>query len=360
MRKVLVLLFLLPLLAVAQKKQITLEDIYKNGTFRSEFVSGFAGESIDSFVKASEVMDEKGKSLPLENNILSPDKKKLIVLTGKESIYRRSSKYIAYLHDISAKKTWKLADEKILHPTFSPDGKRIAFVKNNNLYLYDIPTGNTKAITTDGKWNFIINGNCDWVYEEEFEFSRAYEWSPKGSHIAYYRFDETNVKEYQFTQFDDTYNKQYVYKYPKAGEENSKVEIHIYDIATNKDVKANFEQGDIYIPRIKWTKDDNKLVVYWMNRHQDNLKLLLTDAKTGASSPLYQEKNKYFVEINDDWWYLKDGKHYMFTSEMDGYRHLYLYSLDGKTKTQLTKGKYEITEVNGVDEVNKRIFYTMA
>ena len=262
--------------------------------------------------------------------------------------------------DDTAKKTWKLADEKILHPTFSPDGKRIAFVKNNNLYLYDIPTGNTKAITTDGKWNFIINGNCDWVYEEEFEFSRAYEWSPKGSHIAYYRFDETNVKEYQFTQFDDTYNKQYVYKYPKAGEENSKVEIHIYDIATNKDVKANFEQGDIYIPRIKWTKDDNKLVVYWMNRHQDNLKLLLTDAKTGASSPLYQEKNKYFVEINDDWWYLKDGKHYMFTSEMDGYRHLYLYSLDGKTKTQLTKGKYEITEVNGVDEVNKRIFYTMA
>jgi dipeptidyl-peptidase-4 len=282
------------------------------------------------------------------------------VFTNREYIYRRSSKAYAYLFDLSSKKTIRLDTAKLLHTTFSPDNSKIAYVKNNNLYLYDIAGNITKAVTTDGKWNYIINGNCDWVYEEEFEFSRAYEWSPKGDHIAYYRFDETNVKEYNLTLYNDTYNKQYTYKYPKAGEENSKVEIHIYDLATGKDVKAQYDQGDIYIPRIKWTKNDDQLVVYWMNRHQDDLKLLLTTAQTGAGNLLYEEKNKYFVEINDDWWFLKDGKNFLFTSEMNGFRHLYLYSLDGKTKTQLTKGNYEITDVNGVDEANKRIYYTVA
>ena len=360
MRKLFVVLLLFPILAIAQKKQITLEDIYKKGTFRGEIVPGFAGESIDSFVTASDVKDENGKTLPLGDYSLSANKKRALFFTGRESIYRRSTKSFVYLHDVISKKTKKLDAEKIMHATFSPDGSRIAYVKNNNLYLYDIANSSARAITTDGKWNHIINGNCDWVYEEEFEFTRAYEWSVNGNYIAYYRFDETNVKEYQFTQYDNAYNKQYTYKYPKAGEENSKVEIHIYDIAGNKDVKAQFEQGDIYIPRIKWTRDDNSLVVFWMNRHQDNLKLLLTKAQTGASTILYEEKNKYFVEINDDWWYLKDGKHFLFTSEMNGYRHLYLYSLDGKTKTQLTNGKFEITDVSGVDEVNKRIYYVMA
>ncbi|HEX5652763.1 MAG TPA: DPP IV N-terminal domain-containing protein, partial [Chitinophagaceae bacterium] len=360
MRTLFLFLFLLPLLAVGQKKQITLEDIYKKGSFRGEVVQGFTGESIDSIVNPADVKDENGKTLALGDYLLSKDKKRVLIFTAKEQIYRRSSKAYVYLHDIIAKKTRRLDGEKIMHATFSPDGTRIAYVKNNNLYLYDIATGHARAITTDGKWNQIINGNCDWVYEEEFEFTRAYEWSPAGNYIAFYRFDETNVKEYQFTQYDDAYNKQYTYKYPKAGEANSVVEIHLYDIANNKTVKAQYEQGDIYIPRIKWTRNDNKLVVYWMNRYQDNLKLLLTDAVTGFSQLLYQEKNKYFVEINDDWWWLKDGKHFLFTSEMNGYRHLYLYSMDGKTKIQLTKGNYEITDVNGVDEVNKRVYFTMA
>jgi dipeptidyl-peptidase 4 len=360
MRKLFVVLFFLPLLAVAQKKQITLEDIYKKGTFRGEFVPGFAGKDIDSLVHPADVKDENGKPIELRDYLLSTDEKKMLVLTGYEPIYRRSSRSYVYLHDIAAKKTILLDTAKLMHATFSPDGSRVAYVKNNNLYLYDIAGNSTKAITNDGKWNYIINGNCDWVYEEEFEFTRAYEWSPKGNYIAYYRFDESNVKEYNLTLYDNAYNKEYRYKYPKAGEDNSNVEIHIYDIAAAKDVKAQYEQGDIYIPRIKWTQNDNLLTVYWMNRHQDDLKLLLTTAQTGASSLLYEEKNKYFVEINDDWWFLKDGKNFLFTSEMNGFRHLYLYSLDGKSKTQVTKGNYEITEVNGVDEANKRIYFTMA
>lgn len=360
MRKLLFILFLLPLAAVAQKKQITLEDIYKSRTFFGDYFPGFAGENIESIVNPDDVKDDAGRKLAINDNLLSNDKTKMLVFINRESIYRRSSKAYTYLYDIGTHKTIRLDTAKIMHATFSPDGSKIAYVKENNLYLYDVASGATRAITTDGRWNHIINGNCDWVYEEEFEFTRAYEWSPKGNYIAYYRFDESDVKEYEFTQFDNAYNKQYTYKYPKAGEANSKVEIHIYNVNNQQNVKAQYEQGDIYIPRIKWTQDDNKLVVFWMNRHQDDLKLLNTDAQSGASNLLYEEKNKYYVEINDDWWFLKDGKNFMFTSEMDGYRHLFLYSLDGKNKTELTKGNYEITEVNGVDETNKRIYYTLA
>ncbi|MCB0742243.1 MAG: DPP IV N-terminal domain-containing protein, partial [Chitinophagaceae bacterium] len=183
---------------------------------------------------------------------------------------------------------------------------------------------------------------------------------PKGNYIAYYRFDESKVKEYEFTIYDNKYNEQYSYKYPKAGEANSVVEIHIYDVNAGNNVKADYEQGDIYIPRIKWTRDDNTLLVFWMNRHQNDLKLLATNAKDGTAHLVYEEKNKYFVEINDDWWFLKDGKNMLYTSEKDGYRHLYMNSLDGKKSIQLTKGPYEITDVNGIDEDNQRIYYTVA
>jgi dipeptidyl-peptidase-4 len=363
MRKLFVALLFLPLVTIAQKKQIAIKDIYEKRLFRNEVVLGFQKEDVNKFVDKSDVKNDKGQVIELDENddyLLSDDKKRVLYYIDKENIYRRSAKATVYLHDIASKKTIRLDTAKILHATFSPDGSKVAYVKDNNLYLYDVATNSTKAITTDGKWNYIINGNCDWVYEEEFEFTRAYQWSPKGSYIAYYRFDETDVKEYSMTLYNDKYNTEYRFKYPKTGESNSKVEIHLYDIAAGKDVKAQYEQGDIYIPRIKWTQDDNVLVVYWLNRHQNDLKLLRTDAKTGISSLLYEEKNKYFVEINDDWWFVKDGKNFLFTSEMDGYRHLYLYSLDGKIKAQLTKGPHEITEINGVDEVNKRVFYTMA
>ena len=359
MRKLFLLLFILPLFAAAQTKQITLEDIYKKGTFRGESVPGFAGETMDSVLLAANIKENDIK-LTVSDYEVSTDKKRVLIFTNRESIYRHSSKAYSYVYDFAAGKLQKLDTSKLLHASFSPDGNKVAYVKDNNLFLYDIAAANTKAITTDGKWNEVINGNCDWVYEEEFSFTKAFQWSPKGNYIAYYRFDESKVKEYQFTQFDNTYNKQYVYKYPKAGDGNSTVDIFIYDVAAGSKVKAQYEQGDIYIPRIKWTQNDNSLVVFWMNRYQNDMKLLLTNAQTGTATPLYQEKNKYYVDINDDWQFLKDGKSYLLTSEMNGYNHIYLYSMDGKTKTQISKGNYEVTTINGVDENNKRVFYTMA
>lgn len=363
MRKFWALFFFLPVLAMAQPKEITLEDIYKKGTFRGEAVPArFDETKKDPEIRPADLKDESGKLIGSPEDIIFPESNRNMALIRMniEPIYRYSSKAIVYLFDLTSKKLTRLDGEKLMHPTFSPDGSKIAYVKNNNLVLYDIATRSARAITTDGKWNFIINGNCDWVYEEEFGFTRAYQWSPSGSYIAYYRFDESQVKEYQFTQFDNAYNKQYTYKYPKAGEANSKVEIHIYDVAGNKDVKAQYEEGDIYIPRIKWTRSDDRLVVFWMNRHQNELKLLLTDAKTGSATSLYEEKNKYYVDINDDWHFTKDGKYFLFTSEMNGYNHIYLYSLDGKTKTQISKGSFEVTDIIRVDEEGQRVFYTMA
>ncbi|MET0465091.1 MAG: S9 family peptidase [Chitinophagaceae bacterium] len=359
MNRFICLLLLAPLFSLAQKKQITLEDIYKKGTFRGEAVR----PEFASAVKApepdlSKATDESGKALKIDD--ITSSNGMTLIKTQTEPIYRHSAKSIVYLFNNATQKTLKLDTAKILHPGFSPDGSKIAYVKDNNLYIYDIAGGTAKAVTTDGKWNQVINGNCDWVYEEEFSFTQAYQWSPKGNYLAYYRFDESEVRQYEFTEFDNAYNKQYTYKYPKAGDANSKVEIHIYTVANGNDVKAQYEQGDIYIPRIKWTQADNELIVFWMNRHQDNLKLLLTDPVTGNSRSLYEEQNKYYIDINDDLQFLKDGKSFLFTSEMNGYNHIYSYSIDGKSKIQISKGNYEVTGIDAVDEVNKRVFYTMA
>jgi dipeptidyl-peptidase-4 len=358
MRSLLFAVLFLPLLGLAQKKEITLEDIFQKGTFRTKPAGGFETAAKETLFNASDVRDESGKGLDTHDYQVSSDKKRILFFDGREPIYRRSSKATAHVYDVAAKKTIRLNEGKVLHPTFSPDGSKIAYVFNNNLYLYDIATNKTTPVTTDGKWNFIINGNADWVYEEEFEFSRAYQWSPSGAYLAYYRFDESAVKEFNMTLFDSAYNKDYRYKYPKAGEANSKVEIHIYNIATGRDVKAQYDTGDIYIPRIKWAAERDQLVVFWMNRLQNDLKLLLTDPKTGAAQLLYEEKNKWYVEINDDWQFLKNG--YLFTSEMNGYKQLYYYSLDGKKKLQLSKLKYDITEINGVDEKRGLVYYTLA
>lgn len=362
MHKLALLFFLVPLLSIAQKKEITLEDIYKKGTFRNEtVVANFNKAEPGTGIKAEDLL-LNGKSIGEPEDLILSSKypTTAIIRKGIEPIYRRSTRATVYLYDIGAKKLTPLGEGKILHPTLSPDGQRVAYVFENNLYIYEIATGKRTAVTTDGKWNYIINGNADWVYEEEFSFSKAFDWSPNGTYLAYYKFDESGVKEYNMTLYDNTYNKDYRYKYPKVGEENSRVSIHVYNVASGKEVKAQYEEGDIYIPRIKWMQADNKLVVFWLNRLQNHLRLLLTDAATGKATPIYEEKNKYYVDINDDWWFLKDGSQFLFGSEMNGYYRLYLYSMDGRRKTEITKLKHDISDVNGVDEKNGLVYYTAA
>ncbi len=384
MLKTLLLLLLFPLLTIAQTKKITLEDIYKENTFRAESVPGFrtmkdgrfytqgdktgllkknfiTGETEATLINASDVKNEAGNTLSLSDIEWNNDEQKILVFTNREKIYRRSSKAIVFAYDLQSKKSIKIDEDKILHATYSPDGSMVAFVKNNNLFYKNLVTGKTTQITTDGKWNNIINGNSDWVYEEEFGFSKAFQWSSNGTYIAYYKFDESKVPEYNMTMFNGLYPTDYSYKYPKAGEPNSIIEIHTYQVSNGNDVKVDIgSETDIYIPRIKWTTDDNKLAVAWMNRLQNNLKWLVADAKTGATTILYNETNKYYVDITDDLQFLPGGKQFIISSEKDGYNHIYLYNMDGSLHTQLTKGNFDVENIIGIDEIYKTVYYTAA
>ncbi len=386
MRKLLpLLLFIFPLFLTAQTKQVTLEDIYKKGIFRVDAVPGFnsmkdgryyvetsttgiikksfaTGAVVDTLVRSRDVKDEAGKELGLYDIAWSEDEQQLLVFKERESIYRRSSKAIVYVYDVKTKKSSKLNDSKVLHATFSPDGTKVAFVKDNNLFYKILAQNKTIQVTKDGKWNSIINGNCDWVYEEEFSFTRAFQWSPKSNYIAYYKFDESKVPMYTMAVYDSLYPKQYTYKYPKAGEPNSTIQIHIYNTKSAADVKADIgKETDIYIPRIKWTTNDTKLSITWLNRLQNDMRLLSADAATGKTSVLNKETNKYYVDAEaGDVEFLEDGKHFLVSSEKDGFKHIYLHSLTGSETVQLTKGNYEVTDVIGVDEKNSKVYFMAA
>ena len=384
MKNTVLALLLLPFLAIAQNKKITFEDIYRLGTFKSDFVPGFhsmndgrfyteisekgllknnfiTGETIETLINTSDARDEQGKILSLDDIEWNNDEKKTLIFTDRESIYRRSSMAIVYAYDLQTKKSIKVDNEKVLNATYSPAGDKVAYVKHNNLYFKNLTSGQATQVTNDGEWNKIINGNADWVYEEEFGFTKAFQWSKNGTYLAYYKFNESKVPEFGMTMYEELYPNQYSYKYPKAGEPNSTIEIHIYNVATGKDVKVDIgNETDIYIPRIKWTQDNSKLGVAWMNRLQNNLKWFSADANTGTTTTIYNETNRYYVEITDDLSFLADGKHFITTNEKTGFKHIYLYDLKGSQTAQLSEGNFDIDEILGIDEKSKTVFYTAA
>lgn len=372
--------------ATAQNKQITIEDIWRNGTFRIKSVPGFnamkdgkrytkidadAGKQVirvydlatgqPGTVLFDNAQQYKGKTIMVDDYSFSDDEQKLLLLAESQNIYRRSVLHRVYVYDISTK-TITLADEdKVLHASLSPDNSKLAFVKDNNLFIKDLSSGTTEAITQDGKRNEIINGNCDWVYEEEFEFTKAFEWAPDGKHIAYYRFDESKVPDFTMTVYDSLYPTPYKFKYPKAGDPNSVVQIKIYNLERKQTVDAAINpERDQYIPRIKWTRNPSELCIYRLNRHQNELELLLANAATGVTKNIYSEKNPYYIEINDNLQFLPDGVSFIFNSERSGYNHFYRYNWQTKKLTPLTTGNYDVDQLIGLDEQKKLLYYTAA
>jgi dipeptidyl-peptidase-4 len=245
--------------------------------------------------------------------------------------------------------------------SFSPDGTMVAFVRDNNIYVKNLSTDIEQQITTDGKLNHIINGTTDWVYEEEFSFTKAFFWSPDSRRIAYLKFDESNVRQFNMVYYNDLYPELYTYKYPKAGEDNSLVSVHIWDknsgntiqIPTNKEV-------EVYIPRIGWTNNPELLSIQRLNRLQNHLEILLADATTGNVRLLYEEKNQYYIDITDDLTFLEDDRHFIITSERDGYNHIYLYDLNGRLLRQLTKGRWDVTMLYGYSAKYKKLYFQAA
>lgn len=380
---------LCPLLSAAQnaKKQITLEDIWQKGTFSLKSVPGFNAmkdgihytqldqDGRHQYIRVydlatgdkgntlfdNEIQKLGGKEINIESYAFSSDEQKMLLFAEGQHIYRRSVLYRVYIYDIKTGTLQLLDYDKVLHATFSPDGSKVAFVKSNNLYYKDLSNDQTIPITTDGEKNRIINGNCDWVYEEEFEFTRAYDWAPDSRHIAYYRFDESLVPQYTIPVYDGLYPTEYTYKYPKAGERNSIVQIKIYDLKTKNIINANIgKETDQYIPRIKWTNNPDELCILRMNRRQNKLEYLFANAETGKSHIVYNEQNKYYIEITDNLEFLPDGHSFVFESEQDGYSHLYKYDWEKDKLTTLTKGNYDIESLTGVDKERKLVYYTAA
>ncbi len=379
---------------VQTKKDWTLEEIWKTNSFAQKRENGFksmadgkhysllftnpsnqknyllkyeyaSGKVVDTILKPSDlVINEKGVSKEIklsDYEFTGADEQKIIIPTEVEYIYRRSTLAENYIYDRVSKQTVRLsAKGKQREAICSPDGNMVAFVRENNLFLTDLLNGEEQQLTFDGKNNELINGVCDWVYEEEFSFARAFFWSNDSKSIAFYKFNEKEVKEFEMSTYGKLYPGIEKFKYPKAGEKNSVVSIHTYFIPTKKTTIMDVgSETDQYIPRIKWTNNPNELCILRMNRLQNKLEYLIADRISGNSKVILTEIDKAYVEITDDLMFLANKKDFIITSEKDGFNHIYLYSLDGKLKKQITSGNKEVTSLYGVDEKNGLIYFQM-
>jgi len=367
----------------AQDQQITLEATW-NGTFRTEGMQALhsmdngknysvlnfdrptktttidiydykTSEKVKTLVSSAEIPELQGFS----DYSFSSDESKVILTTKSKPVFRRSTLGEYYIYDIASKSVTKVAEDLVQEPTLSPDGSKVAYGFENNLYIKDLKSNSIEQITFDGEKNKIINGITDWVYEEEFSFVRAFDWNADGSQIAFIRFDETNVPEFSMDVYgSDLYPTQHVFKYPKAGEANSKVSLHLYDLKSKKlqELKVEKSYEDFYIPRIKWSKDADVLTAQYMNRHQNELDLWMINTKTLESDLVLAEKDKAYVDVTFNLTFLKDNS-FIWTSEQDGYNHIYHYSKDGKLINQVTKGNWEVTNYYGFNQKENTIYY---
>ena len=364
----------------SQTKSITVDDIW-NGTFRPDYLYGLkAMPQSDKYSKididrqkrtyeigiynyatlqreATAFSTEKYPFVGYFEYQFSPDEQQIIIGSKIKPIYRHSRKGIYYVYNRDTKKLDKIADGEIQEPSFSPTGDKVAYVKDNNLFIKDLKSNKTIQITTDGLKNHIINGIPDWVYEEEFSYSKAYEWSKDGQKLAYVKFDETEVPEFSMMRYDDAlYPKVETFKYPKAGEKNSKVSLHYYILASGK--TKTLDLGDYeYIPRIKWANADC-LTAITLNRLQNHIKLYKYNTRFKKGGFVIDRTTDKYIDLEaiDNLTFLSGGQ-FIWSNETSGYNHFYLYDRKGKMLHQITKGNWEVTDFYGYDPLLNRIFY---
>ena len=376
----------------AVSSQLSNELIWSTGTFYPKNINGINPSSDGDFytsiernngqteiVKYSYKKNKKIATLFSNSSFenfsfsdydVSKDGNWLLLFNSKESIYRRSSKSYYYLYNLKEKTLKSLADTSLGKQrlaTFSPDNSKIAYVRNNNLYYKNLDDFKEEKITHNGSINKIINGATDWVYEEEFSIHKGFFWSPDGSKISYYVFNEEHVKQFEMEIYDNLYPSQYRFKYPKAGEQNSSLAIKVFDLDNIR--TYNFDIGkeqDIYIPRIMWSKRENELIVFKMNRLQNKLELLSGNInnKVNPNSEIivqniYSEVSETYIDIHDNTVFINENQ-FLWTSEKDGYNHLYLIDYKAKKEIQLTSGKWEVTKMYGYSANEKTIFFQAA
>jgi len=387
------LLVSLSLTAFSQKR-IELADVVGSRTFAQKSVSGLRSmndglsyttqEEGKKIVKYSyktgtqvEVLFDLTKIenpgfMGFSDYAFSNDETKILFTTKRKSIYRHSFSAEYFVWNLTTKEMTPLSANGAQQlSTFSPDGERVAFVRDNNIFIKNLKFGTENQVTRDGKFNEIINGAPDWVYEEEFSFSKAFEWSPDSKFLAFVKFNETEVPMFNIPMFqgqkpelkeNQLYPGSYSYKYPKAGEKNSVVSVHIYDLKAKSSVTAEIgEDKEQYIPRIKWTADASDLVIMKVNRLQNKVDVVLANPFTGDTRTFFIEKNKRYIDegFYDDFVFLPDNKYIVLNSERSGFSHLYLYDRQGFEVKQLTSGNFDVTKFYGFDPL-KKIFYYQA
>lgn len=359
------------------QKEITVEKIYQ-GTFRTERLHSLRsldngeeyavmardqeGVSIDRYSyetgeKLGTILHSKNLSIPYFLDYeMSADESKILLSTAIEPIFRRSARVQYYVYDRQSKILEKLVDKQVQEATFSPMGDKVAWVSENNIYYKDLQTDKIVQVTSDGVENKLINGVTDWVYEEEFAFVRAFQWSPDGKQIAYLSFNEEAVPEFSMDVYGQgLYQQPYVFKYPKAGEKNSEVNLHLYELSSAKITDVDLDRSEeFYVPRISYAPD-GRLSVQVLNRHQNELDFYFVNSN-GEANIAFTERDDAYIDITDDLTFLNDGR-FLWTSEKSGNKHIYLFDKNGKELRQITSGNWEVTNYYGYDADDKRIYY---
>ncbi len=366
-------------------QNLSVESIWKSGEFYPNRIEGFTALSDgQSFTKIVEedgkflmkkylFKDYKGagttlvnlseiqfngKPLEFDDGQLSKSGKWLLIQTNTASIYRHSYSTTYYIYNIQSKETHKIHSSEAPQTlgTFSPDETKLGYIAGNNLFVYDLTNYSSKQITFDGKQNSIINGTTDWVYEEEFAITQGFEWSPDSKYLAFMRFDETDVKQFQMAMYGKLYPDEYTFKYPKAGEANSKVTFHIANIGTGSIKPVALGEYE-YLPRFQWSPIKNEVFVSTLNRHQNHVKYhLVSNPENPSDRIFYEEESSTYLDA-DNVILLKDGNSMLRTSEKDGYNHIYHLTFTG-TLSQVTKGNWDVIDLYGIDEKKGTVFYS--
>jgi dipeptidyl-peptidase-4 len=362
---------------ITAQQSITVEDIY-SGAFRTEGLQSLNSlkngteylvlnynrnrtQTLDTYSyltgeKTGTLLGSGDINMPIENYILSDDEQQVMIITESTPIFRRSSYDMVHVYNLKTKKLVAVANQAVRSPQMSPDGTMVGYVFENNIYIKNLKTGDTAQVTSDGVINKLINGVTDWVYEEEFSFVNAFAWSPDGKQIAFMSFNESEVPEFSMDIYgSDLYQTQEVFKYPKAGEKNAVVGLHVYDLLSRKRKEINLNRSEeFYIARMAYAPN-GKLSAQVLNRHQDVLDFYFVDTN-GTASIAFTEKDTAYVDVTDDLTFLANGS-FLWTSEKSNYRHFYLYDAAGKEQRQLTSGNWDVTSYYGYDPKSKTIYY---
>ena len=328
-------------------KYYTLMDDKHTAILRYSFHTGQLIDTLFSVAKAREC-----EFKTFDDYILEPKGNHILIITDQEAVYRRSSKGNAFHYDVRRNRVEPLSSTsgKVMIPTFSPDGRMVAFVRDGNIFIKKFEYDTEVQVTSDAVRNKVMNGTTDWVYEEEHEATRLMTWSEDNNYLAFVRTDESGVDEYSMPIYGTTqYPGAYTYKYPKAGTPNSKVSLHIYNVTDRSQKPINFKSEPYYIPRIEFIGRDGNLAVFSLNRQQNHLTLYYVNNKTLLPKVIFEDRNKAYVDSRNipKCKFVPTG--FAYLGEQDGYRHIYLYSDKGTLLRKITSGNYDDTDFYGMD-----------